>query len=93
MIGAEFESNLKIVGGSASSGSRPRTRSMRVRMSFIASLRSMPHEKFSRRLLLPSCEVELICSRPAVALSACSSGRVISSSISAVRRPGSSRGP
>ena len=62
MIGAEFESNLNSVGGSASSGNRPRTRSMRVRMSFIASLRSRPHEKFSRRLLLPSWEFELICS-------------------------------
>ena len=36
-----------MTGGSASSGRRPRTRSMRVRISSIASLRSWPQVKFS----------------------------------------------
>ncbi len=60
MIGNEVESNLKMVGGSASSGRRPRTRSMRVRTSSAASLSSVPQVKLRRTMLLPSDEVELI---------------------------------
>ena len=82
MMGMEVESNLKMVGGSASSGRRPRTRSMRVRTSSAASLRSVPQVKLRRTLALPSPDVELIWSRPATALTACSMGRVTSSSIS-----------
>ena len=87
MIGVAFESNFWTTGGSASSGRRPRTRSMRVRMSFIASLRSVPQVKFIEMLALPSCDVEFICSSPDTALSCCSSGRVISSSISSGPTP------
>ncbi len=45
MIGIAVESNLNTVGGSASSGMRPRTRSRRVRTSSAASLRSVPHSE------------------------------------------------
>ena len=54
MIGCADESNLRMVGGSASSGSRPRTRSTRVRTSSAASLRSEPQAKFSRTFAEPS---------------------------------------
>ncbi len=87
MIGWAEESNLKIVGASASSGSRPRTRSIRVRTSSAASLRSVPHTKFRRTVLDPSEEVALIRSSPATAATACSSGRVTISSISSGPTP------
>ncbi len=87
MIGNEFESNLKIVGGSASSGIRPRTRSTRVRTSSAASLRSVPQANCSRTMLEPSDEVEFTCSRPAIADTVCSIGRVTSSSISSGPTP------
>ena len=64
MIGIEFESNLKTVGGSASSGMRPRTRSTRVRTSSAASFRSVPQANCRRTLLLPSAEVEFTCFQP-----------------------------
>ena len=57
-------------------------------MSFIASLRSMPHAKLRRTWLRPSEDCEVICSTPDVALSAPSSGRVTSSSISSGPTPG-----
>ena len=88
MIGHDDESNLKITGGSASSGRRPRMRSMRLRRSSAASPRSVPHTKLSRVVLLPSDEVELSWSRPATALTVCSIGRVIDSSISRGPTPG-----
>ena len=69
-------------------GRRPRTRSRRVRMSSIASLRSVPQVKFSDTRLLPSDECEFICSSPATALTVCSSGRVMSCSISCGPTPG-----
>ena len=71
-----------MLGGSASCGSRPRTRSTRVRTSSAASLRFVPHAKFRRTVPDPSDAVEFICSRPGTAASVCSSGRTISSSIS-----------
>ena len=64
MIGIALESCRKIVGGSASSGRRPRTRSSRVRRSSIATFRSVPHVNDSRTLLMPSDDVEFTCSRP-----------------------------
>jgi hypothetical protein len=82
MIGIADESNLKIVGTSASSGSRPFTRSIRVLTSSAASFRSVPQAKLRRTVLLPSEEVALIRSRPATADTACSMGLVTSSSIS-----------
>ena len=87
MIGAAFESNFWMIGGSASSGKRPRTRSIRVRMSSSASLRSVPQVKFSWMLALPSCAFEFIWSSPDTALSCCSSGRTTSSSISSGPTP------
>ena len=54
MIGNAVESNLKMIGGSASSGRRPRTRSMRLRTSSAASLRLVPQAKLRRTTLLPS---------------------------------------
>ena len=87
MIGIEVESNLNTVGASASSGMRPRTRSTRVRTSSAASLRSVPHAKLRRTLALPSDYVESTRSRPATALTACSMGRVTSSSISSGPTP------
>ena len=60
---------------------------MRERISSIASFRSWPHVKFMRMSLMPSSEVEVICSRPATALNCCSSGRVMSSSISSGPTP------
>lgn len=87
MMGMAVESNLKIVGGSASSGRRPRTRSTRVRTSSAASLRSVPQAKFSRTIELPSDEVDSTRSRPATALTACSIGLVTSSSISSGPTP------
>ena len=82
MIGAFAASNLKTTGGSASSGSRPRMRSSRDRRSLAASFRSVPQPKFSRIWLVPSCDVDVTSSRPAIAATACSTGRVTSSSIS-----------
>ena len=82
MIGALAASNLKMTGGSASSGSLPRIRSSRDRRSSAASLRSVPQPKFSRIWLVPSWEVETTSSSPAMAATVCSSGRVTSSSIS-----------
>ncbi len=82
MIGMADASNLNRIGASASSGRRPRTRSTRLRTSSAASARSVPHAKFRRTVELPSDEVALICSSPATALTACSIGRVTSSSIS-----------
>jgi hypothetical protein len=87
-VGMAVESNLKMIGGSASSGSRPRTRSMRVRTSSAASLRSLPHTKLRRTMALPSDEVDSTRSSPATALTACSMGRVTSSSISSGPTPG-----
>ena len=86
--GSAFESNLKIVGGSASSGSRLRMRSTRVRTSSAASDRSEPHSKFNRIWLLPSEELDSTRVMPGTALTACSMGRVISSSISSGPTPG-----
>ena len=88
MIGIAFESCRKICIGSASIGMRPRTRSRRMRMSSIASLRSVPHANESDTRLLPSDEVELSWSRPATALTVCSIGRVMSCSISCGPTPG-----
>jgi hypothetical protein len=82
MIGNEFASNLKTVGASASSGSRPRTRSSRLRTSSAASLRSVPQARLRVTRLLPSDDVDSSRSRPATAAIACSMGRVTSSSIS-----------
>ncbi len=88
MIGQALESNLKMTGGSASSGSRPRMRSMRLRRSSAASPRSVPQTKFRVTRLLPSDEVELSWSRPETAATVCSIGRVIVSSISRGPTPG-----
>ena len=82
MMGAFAASNLKMTGGSASSGSRPRIRSSRERRSSAASFRSVPQPKLRRIWLVPSWEVEVTSSRPAIADTDCSSGRVTSSSIS-----------
>ena len=49
-----FASALKICGGSASSGIRPRTRSTRLRTSSSASDMSAPQAKFNRTWLRPS---------------------------------------
>ena len=88
MMGKVVESNLKTVGGSASSGSRPRTRSIRDRTSSAASLRSVPHAKLSVTRALPSDAVASRRSTPATALVACSIGRTINSSISSGPTPG-----
>ncbi len=88
MMGKAVVSNLKIVGDSASSGSRARMRSIRVRTSSVASFRSVPHAKLSRTMPEPSEANELICSMPAMAATACSIGRVTSSSISSGPTPG-----
>ena len=64
MIGMAFASNLNMIGASASSGSRPRTRSRRLRTSSAASLRSVPHAKFSVTRLEPSDDVDSSRSRP-----------------------------
>ena len=87
MMGDALASNFMMVGGSASSGSRPRTRSSRVRTSSSATFRLVPQAKFRRTVLDPSDEVELICSTPATALTPCSMGRVTSSSISSGPTP------
>jgi hypothetical protein len=92
MIGIAFESTRKIVGGSASIGRRPRTRSSRVRRSSIATFRSVPHENDNRTMLEPSWDVEFTCSRPATALTACSMGRVTICSISMDRHRHTGRG-
>ena len=77
-----------MVGLSASCGSRPRTRSIRVRTSSVASERSMPQSKFKRTWLLPSDELDSTRVSPGTALTACSTGRVINSSISSGPTPG-----
>ena len=64
MIGWAFASNLNMTGASASSGRRPRTRSSRLRTSSAASLRSVPHAKFSVTRPEPSDEVDSSRSRP-----------------------------
>ena len=87
-IGNAVESNLKTIGASASSGRRARMRSMRLRTSSAATLRLVPQAKLRRMTLDPSFDVALTCSRPATALTACSSGRVIDSSISRGPTPG-----
>ncbi len=87
-MGKAVESNLKTIGASASSGSRARTRSMRLRTSSAATLRLVPQAKLSRMTDWPSLDVALTCSRPATALTACSRGRVIDSSISRGPTPG-----
>src|SRR5438034_189849 len=81
MIGMALESCRKTIGGSASIGSRPRTRSSRVRKSSIAAFKSVPHVNDMRMLLEPSWELEFTCSSPATALTACSIGRVTICSI------------
>ena len=87
MIGIALESYFEIVGASASSGSRPRTRSIRVRTSSSAAFRSVPQRKLRRMLLEPSWDVELSWSNEATALRLCSSGRVTSCSISSGPTP------
>ena len=64
MMGKVFASNLNMTGASASSGSRPRTRSSRLRTSSAASLRSVPQAKFSVTRLEPSDDVDSSRSRP-----------------------------
>ncbi len=57
-------------------------RSIRSRMSLVATSRSVPQAKETRTWLRPSAEVELISSTPCTAASDSSSGLVTSSSIS-----------
>ena len=60
---------------------------MRVRTSSADSARSEPHSKFSCTWLLPSDEDDSMRVRPGTAPTACSIGRVISSSISSGPTP------
>ena len=62
-------------------------RSTRVRTSSAASDRSVPQSKFRRTWLLPSDEVDSTRVTPGTALTACSIGRVMSSSISSGPTP------
>ncbi len=59
-----------------------------MRMSSIASLRSVPHANDSDTRLEPSLDDEFSCSSPATALTVCSIGRVMSCSISCGPTPG-----
>jgi hypothetical protein len=63
-------------------------RSTRVRTSFAASSRFVPHSKRTWTRLWPSDEVDSISSTPGAELTARSMGRVISVSISSGATPG-----
>ena len=62
-------------------------RSSLSRMSFAAASRSVPHVNMTRTLLWPSTETDVTSSTPGTDESACSMGRVTSSSISAGEAP------
>ena len=88
MIGIAFESCRKIVIGlgvdrqAAAHAVEPRAQVVH-RLAEVGA----PRER-QRTLLEPSWDVELICSSPATALTACSMGRVMSCSISCGPTPG-----
>ena len=87
MIGNCVTSNLKIVGGSISSGSVRRPRSKRERTSSAATSMSVPKTNSIRTEERPSLEVEVTRSTPGAADTICSIGRLMSVSISSGPTP------
>jgi hypothetical protein len=82
IIGIAATSNLRIIGLSTSSGSTPKIRSIRSRISLTALSKFTPHGKVTRTWLRPSWEVEVTSSMPWIPARAASIGRVTSSSTS-----------